>query len=124
MAPNARRSQRVAAGPIGLGVVVSLLAACSLIAPATFAPQQSLARESDAPTPLITPRPTATILPPLSPSLEPSPSPGLAAGSWRGVTKRLTSPAAWLDCGFAANGHLLALGTQDAAAHRLHLLFP
>jgi len=121
MAPNARRSQRVAAGPIGLGVVASLLAACSLIAPVTFAPQQSLAGETDAPAQVSTPRPTATILPPPSPSLEPSPPPDLPGSSWRGVTKRLTSPAAWLDFGFAANGDLLALGTQDAAADRLHL---
>jgi hypothetical protein len=117
----AHRSQRGGAAPIGLGAVVGLLAACSLVSPATFTPQQSFAGLTAAPTATITPRPAPTIAPSPRPSLEPSPSPSLASGRWEPVTKQLSAPAAWLDFGFASNGNVLAIGTQDAAADPLHL---
>jgi hypothetical protein len=117
------RSQRRAAGPAGLAVVVillsAILSACSLMAPATFAPAQSLAAATDAPTatPAPTPSPSAT---PAQPSITPAPSlPPVA--KWQTLGHALSAPAAWLDFGFAANGDVLAIGTRDATADPPHL---
>jgi len=118
------RSQRRAAGPAGLPVVVALLpailAACSLMAPATFAPAQSLAAATDAPTPTPAPTPSPTATPPAQPSISPAPSIAPAA-QWHTLGHALTAPAAWLDFGFAANGDVLAIGTRDATADPLRL---
>jgi len=113
------RSQRKVAGPAGLSAAVVLLAACSLLAPATFAPQQSVAEATDAPTP--SPRLTAS---PSSspteaiPTIPPSQPP---AAVWHAIVPPLTHPAAWLDFGFASNGDVLAIGTRNAGAKSLRL---
>ena len=101
-------------------LVPALLTGCSLLAPATFAPAQSLAAATDiaTPTPAPTPRPTATPL--AQPSLAPAPSVAPAA-QWHALGHALAAPAAWLDFGFAANGDVLAIGTRDATADPLHV---
>jgi hypothetical protein len=118
------RSQRRAAGPAGRAVVAllvpAILAACSLVAPDTFAPAQSLAAATDtsSPTPAPTPSPTAT--PQVQPSVAPSPS-APPVSQWHTLGHALSAPAAWLDFGFASNGDVLAIGTHDATADPLRL---
>jgi hypothetical protein len=98
-----------------------LVAACSLIAPETFTPEQSLAAATDAPRTTATPRPT---LEPTIPASSPAPPPTTAPpppAAWHRVTKSLAAPAAWLDFGFAANGDVIAIGTRDMESELLHL---
>jgi hypothetical protein len=101
--------------------VAVLVAACSLISPATFAPQQSLAAATDAPDPTATSMPTASAM--VEPSTAPRPptSEPPPPASWRSVTKALAAPGAWLDFGFAANGDLVAIGSHDTGTELMHL---
>ena len=100
-------------------MVMALLAACSLVAPATFAPQQSVAEATDVPTPS-PPAATPTASPGSTPSPEPTASPPPPA-TWHTIVRALTAPAAWLDFGFAANGDVIAIGSHDAKADPLRL---
>jgi hypothetical protein len=112
---------------MAVSTCVALLAGCSLLSPATFAPEPRLASVTDAP-PTTVPSPTA---PSASVSVPPSavtPTGPLASAPpiatalhWRSVVKPLTAPAAWLDFGLAANGDVIAIGTRDAGADRLRL---
>jgi hypothetical protein len=122
MYTSAPRSQRGAASRITLASCAALLAGCSLLSPPTFAPQQSIAAATDAPTPIgPSPSPSAAA-PIITPSTEPtSPPPTLVPLRWRSVVRPLTAPAAWLDFGFAGNGDVIAVGTRDAAKSPLHL---
>lgn len=62
-----------------------------------------------------TPAPQAT------PEPSPSGGPVAGAGTWRTVIRGLDAPAAWLDFGFAKNGDVIAVGTEDATRDPLHL---
>jgi hypothetical protein len=99
----------------------AVLAACSLLSPATPAPELSPAAERPPTAP--SPFATASMQPSLEPSPEPatSPAPTTVPMLWRSVVKALSSPAAWLDFGFAANGDVIAIGTPDESADPLHL---
>src|SRR5438094_628873 len=116
---SAHRSLRRVISRSALAASAGLLAGCSLLAPSTFAPRQSVEAAIDVPSP----SPSATPIPTNPPSTEPSiaPPPEPVALRWRSVVKPLASPAAWLDFGFAANGDVLAIGTRDAAAEPLRL---
>jgi hypothetical protein len=112
---------------MAVSTCVALLAGCSLVSPATFAPEQKLAAVTDAP-PTTVPSPAAppasasvpsSAAPPTGPVA--SPEPPAVAMRWRSVVKPLTAPAAWLDFGFAANGDVIAIGTEHLAADRLRL---
>ena len=122
MYTSAPRSQRGAASRITLASCAALLAGCSLLSPPTFAPRQSIAAATDAPTPIgPSPSPSAAA-PIITPSTEPtSPPPTPVPLRWRSVVRPLTAPAAWLDFGFAGNGDVIAVGTRDAAKSPLHL---
>jgi len=97
-----------------------LVAACSLIAPATFSPEQSVAGETDVPRASATSAatPTPALQPPSAPPATAEPPP---PATWRHVTRALAAPAAWLDFGFAANGDVIAIGTHDTGTEQLHL---
>lgn len=114
---------RRAGSPIASGVALAVLvSACSLFSPATFAPEQSVAGETDVPSATATAATTGR--PTLAPSAPPSPAPTIEpppAAEWRRVTKTLAAPAAWLDFGFAANGDVIALGTHDTGTELRHL---
>ena len=100
-------------------MVMALLAACSLVAPATYAPQQSVAEATDVPTPS-PPAATPTASPGSTPSPVPTASPPPPA-TWHTIVRALTAPAAWADFGFAANGDVIAIGSHDAKAEPLRL---
>ncbi|HTK45023.1 MAG TPA: hypothetical protein VL749_06710 [Patescibacteria group bacterium] len=119
------RSRRKATGRARLAVVAALVPAlvvgCSLVAPATVTPAQSVAAATDLPSPTIAPTATPAATPSAEPSVAP-PAPSLPpAAVWQRIGHALTAPAAWLDFGFASNGDVLAIGTRDARADPLRL---
>src|SRR5262245_1901887 len=124
MAAFARASQRGAMRTLASLAVVAVsvvLSGCSLLAPATFEPRQSIAAATDVASPAATPEPTPSAIALASPTPEPPASPPPPAAAWRSIVTPLAAPAAWLDFGFASNGDILAIGTADAAADPLHL---
>jgi hypothetical protein len=130
--PESQQRRTVRPSPIAAVAALApwLLVSCSLFAPQTFAPEQSVAAATDLPRETVTP--TAIASPSaapasLSPSMASSPAPSAppvlppAAAEWQRVTHALAAPAQWLDFGFAPNGDVLAIGSRDAKADPLHL---
>jgi hypothetical protein len=109
-------------------VIVALLVAACSNAP-TASEQPALSDATATATPTSVPAPVeGSILPSLVPSTQPSstapiapeisapPATSDASAGWTAVLPPLPLPAAYIDLGFAGNGELIVLGTDDITA--------
>jgi hypothetical protein len=102
----------------------TLIGGCSLLAPPTpaLSPSQAAATQTPTPAASAPPSPTRSPTPSTAPPASPEPSSGpVAGGGWHAVVQALDAPAAWLDFGFAKNGDVIAIGTDDATQQPLRL---